>query len=409
MQAPLLKILLTAALSSSACAVASPVFLNDQVAVDRSGNSLVSMARESGTAAIAVLDARGQVSYCRVGFQGKARARTDADGFLVLRDYAFLTQSLERWDGQGRVDWEFVTPGSDFAPMADGGAVLWEEELEAPGVLRAELVRLFPDGNLRWRAPVYSAPSAALSVDLVGDSQGRVRFATAPLANVLTGEFYGIARLGMVGADGQLAWSYSEPRATASDSRLLDAGDGDMWWYLSLSRLSARLITYFPSQLSHWTPWGLPLATFDGRALVAGTEILQPASDHQGSVWYLAGQEAGIRELARIGNVGREARHPIALNDPIVLDANAGSAWLTGSTTSGQLAVQRYTHAGPAWSRVLPDRNRNLRLIVTPSGDARIASQDQEGAPWLSRLTPQHGEVAWRVSLTNVYEACLAE
>jgi hypothetical protein len=390
--------------------------------VDRAGNTFVELvARDQSRIAAAVVDASGQLASCRVGDISVAavHARRDAAGFLVLiRDFSslpLLTRTLERWDGRGGVDWRYVTRGGDMAPAPDGGAVLWEEVHGRPdGRLQSQMLRLDPDGGLRWRADVFADFLAPRAVSMNVDKLDRVHFAAEPHAALIVAGPRGPARLGLVGADGQLAWLHQEPSFTLAPSVLLDDGSGDLWWFLGSTELVASTVTYLPSRLQRWTPWGLPLVAYHGPAMVAGTEITQPALDDGDAVWFVAQGVARQSELVRLSTDGRMARHRIRPDLPVRLAVADGSAWLAGpfaGNSSGatvSASLERFTEVGLAWSRRLNGRVAVWGLAATHDGAAHLAAAGSDREVWLSRLTPRRGDEVWRISLNAVADACVA-
>lgn len=409
-------------------ALAQPVNLPQLLAVDRAGNTLVTVrGRDLRRETALLLDTSGQLAHCRTGAPATAamaaRARRDADGFLFTSEDGSGRSSLERWDARGGVDWEQVfelRPGFNRRPglasTPDGGAALIEE-FDVPGYLyEAQMVRLGADGTERWRTPLFAYGNGLSEYDLSVDRHGRLHFAASATRSPFSLNAPGTVRLGMVGADGRLAWLHAEAHGSAAQSKLFSDGNGDFWWYLSAHGWPS--VPYRPSQLARWTPWGMPLATFEGPAMVAGSEIHQPAVDGSEAVWFLAFGPREL-ELVRVGTAGREARHVIdARREPrsaregayywTLLSVAADAAWVAvlRPAIDGGPTVERYTRAGRAWSRRLPGQVSVQTLVATETGEARVLSENAGREPWLVSLSPRSGEERWRVSLSAAFAAC---
>lgn len=408
-------------------AQAQPVSLSEVAAVDRAGNAVVTVhSSDFGRETALLLDASGQLVHCRTESRVMAaRARLDADGFLFAAygDVFVGDSTLERWDARGNVDWTHafrLRPGDagqrSFEPTPDGGAVLVEEVDLPSGGNQALMVRLGVDGAERWQTPLYIDPVGIGATDFSVDRLGRIAFAAA--SHPLPLSSFGTVRLGMVGPDGHLAWLHAEAHGSSAASQLLDDGNGDFWWHVGTHPW--RGVPYRPSQLVRWTPWGMPLASFEGPALVAGSEILQPAAGNREAIWYLAFGWRDL-ELVRLGTAGIEARHAIdARREPrpardspyywTLLSVAAEAAWVAVSRPAidGGPTVERYTRAGRAWSRRLQGLEYVHHVMATENGDARVLTGAYGREPWLVSLSPRSGEELWRVSLSAAYAACAA-
>lgn len=409
-----------------ACASASadPVYIRNGMAVDRAGNTLVHLGSRSQPGIVVLLDASGRINHCGPPgtYDIDARPRRDGAGFLVRRSDFSVDGRIERWDARGRVEWRFDAGfNRDFATTSDGGAVIWEVAFGQPDDrVLMQMVRLDSAGLPGWRSPVYSDWQRPTSVDMHEDNLGRIYFAAEPELIFPTAVPRGTARLGMVNADGRLGWIVEEPRSSLTPVRLLDDGRGDLWWYLGPGSFAAQVGPYRPSQLQRWTPWGLQVASFDGPAMVPGTEIVQPVLEGRDGVWYLAFRDSDPRELVRVGSAGREARHPldygISFNDGygrawhVQLAAGGGAAWIGGRSNAvdDRLKVQRYTAEGLSWTRFLPGGDEVRGLVVTDAGDARVAARGVRNSAWVARLAAENGHEIWRLSADSLYRECLA-
>lgn len=416
-------ILIAASLGGTAAWSTTP-FAGRELVVDRAGNALVNFgAAGAFHPVVAVLDRSGNVLHCRPDAPlTDVQARQDAPGFFALRfeSLAFPdSNSLERWDGQGNVEWSHRMRGEDFASTADGGAVVSEFEFGA-GQAVTSLLRLDADGSVRWRERIFADQAQPFGIDLQEDREGRVLFAANPQSLLLVMGPRGFAHLGQVGADGRLAWSRREARASLTETRILDDGNGDFWWFLSRSLLSPPVVEYRASRLERRTAWGLLLATVEGPALVAGNEIAQPQADSGDVLWFLA-EGATRSELVRLTREGRQMRHalearihlrehPLFGPTPYAtgLSVRSGAAWLAGSRPEdvNELTVSHYTETGRSWSRRLSGLDRVRAVVAAVGGEARLLATNTADEGWLLSLDPRRGDVLWRKSLRAVTAAC---
>lgn len=424
MQIRPLHLTLIAACLVAAPASASSPFLGRELAIDQAGNALVNFgAAGAFEPVVAVVDPDGNVLHCRPDApMTDVRARLDAPGFLALRfEFGHFPDShhLERWDGRGTVEWSYRTAGDDFAPAPDGGAVVWEVEYGS-GRAQSKLARLDARGTILWRENVFADGSAPFGVDLRVDTFGRVLFAANPQSLFHVNGPRGTAHLGLVNADGSLAWIQREARFSLTETRILDDGAGDFWWFVGRSLLAPPVVDYRASKLERRTAWGLPLAAVDGPALVPGSEISEPQVDDRDVLWFLAeGPSRG--DLVRLTREGRIQRHSLASRIhvrlhplfgptpyPTGLSVQSGSAWVAVSEPGvhDQLTAARYTESGLAWSRRIGGVERLRELVAAPAGDARLLATDGDDLGWLLSLDPRRGEVLWRKSMREVTAAC---
>ncbi len=370
---------------------AQSLFLLNAFAVDRAGTTLVDVAGAR------LIDDRGQLRACGQTTVAQAVARLDAPGFLVRLMEGATPPDLrvEQWSGTGAAEWQVETPFfSSMAAAPGGGAVISRQTVGADLI---EFQRLDASGSERWRSTLANAEQPPSFYDYSVDDRGRTLF-TLPRPQ---GEQRWQVDVGMLDAEGRLAWLQSEIREGFSIPVLVNDGQGDFWWYQAGS---ATLSTVVPSELQRLSPWGLPLSRNTGPELAAGREIERPVVGANDTLWYLATKPDAEIELARLTPGGKLARYPTRRTLVTQLVADGDGAWLAAYTGHYEFTIELYTASGRQWSRALRGL-RDVRLEVQPGGDLRLLALESNGIT-VRRIAAATGQVLWRTGRAQMDREC---
>lgn len=382
---------LIAAASMVQPVTAQSLFLLNAFAVDRAGTTLVDVAGAR------LIDDRGQLRACGLTTVAQAVPRLDASGFLVrlMEGATPPTLRVEQWSGSGAVQWQVETPFfSSMAAVPGGGAVISRQSVGEEAI---EFQRLDASGNEVWRSTLANTERPPSFYDYSVDDRGRTLF-TMPRPQ---GEQRWQVEVGMLDADGRVAWLQSEIRDGFSIPVLVNDGQGDFWWHQAGS---ATLSTTVPSALQRLSPWGLPLSRNTGPELAAGREIERPVVGANDILWFLATKPNADVELARLTPGGKLARYPTRRSLVTQLVADGEGAWLAAYTGAYEFTVEHYTAAGRQWSRVLRGL-RDVRLEVQPGGDLRLLALESDGVS-VRRISAATGQVLWRLGRAQMEHEC---
>lgn len=370
---------------------AQSLFLINAFAVDRAGTTLVDLAGAR------LVDERGQVRACGLTTVAQAVPRLDAPGFLVrlMEGPTPPTLRVEQWSGSGAVQWQVETPFfSSMAAVPGGGAVISRQSVGEEAI---EFQRLDASGNEIWRSTLVITEQPPSYYDYSVDDRGRTLF-TMPRPR---GAQRWQVDVGMLDAEGRVAWLQSEIREGFSIPALVNDGQGDFWWHQAGS---ATPSTTVPSALQRLTPWGLPLSRNTGPELAAGREIERPVVGANNILWFLATKPNADVELARLTPGGKLARYPTRRSLVTQLVADGDGAWLAAYTGAYEFTVEHYTAAGRQWSRVLRGL-RDVRLEVQPGGDLRLIALESDGIS-VRRIAAATGQVLWRTGRAQMEREC---
>lgn len=389
---PRLAVLIAAAIVGQDAAAQS-LFLPNAFVVDRAGSTLLDIAGAR------LVDARGNVRLCGQAMVMQAHPRLDASGFLVRLSEGPLppTVRVEQWSGSGVPQWQVEsTFFSGIAAVPTGGALISRQQV---GDDLIEFQRLDARGNELWRSRAVRGEQPPSFYEFMVDKHGRALF-TLPRP---VSERQWQVEVGMLDADGRLAWVHRQSRGGFSIPTLADDGQGNFWWHLG-----ALLTTEGgqPSALVRMSAWGTPLSQRLGRELVGGREIERPVAGAEDDLWFLAGKPDVDVELVRLPEGGGLARFPTGRRVATQLIADGDGAWLIANTGVHEFTIDHYTAAGRQWSRVLRGL-RDARLDIQPGGDLRLLALENSGIS-LRRISAATGQLLWRKSRAQIDRECTA-